>query len=91
MRMVDSHRFAVVPIAGIALTRARLDINAQRNPDAVRQSESSSETFLTLNAGVGLILGDRLSITPRVELPVHSHVATRQVQVMGIVTIGQKR
>src|SRR5262249_52798513 len=74
VRLRDSRKTSVIPIVGLALTRSRLDIEAQRNPNAVRQSESASESFLAIHAGVGVIVSDRLSITPRVDFPVHSQV-----------------
>lgn len=90
MLAIDTPDFKLVPISGITFARARLDIEAERNENAVRQTESSSESHPIVHVGFGVILNDRLSIAPRVLFPIHSQVAHRGAQLQVVYSFGSR-
>jgi hypothetical protein len=87
---IDTPRFKWIPITGLTLSRARLDIDAQRNDNAVRQTESRSESYPIVHVGFGVVLADRLSIAPRVLFPFRSKEAHRGVQLQLIYSFGPR-
>ena len=87
---VDTPAFKWIPITGLTFDRARLDIDAQRNENAVRQTESSSESYVVVHAGFGVVLHDRVSIAPRVMFPIHSQQAHRGFKVQILYSFGPR-
>lgn len=87
---VDARQVKWVPIAGLTFALARLDIEAQRNVNAVRQTESGSEAYPVVHVGIGVILGNRLSIAPRAIFPMRSKVARRGGQLQIVYSFGPR-
>lgn len=60
----QSTAFSLVPTAGLFLTNARTRLNIAGDRTTV------SETFGSLHAGVGVLFGERSSITPMLIIPI---------------------
>ena len=87
---IDRPQFKWIPITGFTFNRARLDIDAQRNANAVRQTESFSESYPVIHVGFGVVLANRLSITPRAIFPFHSIRARRGGQLQVVYSFGPR-
>jgi hypothetical protein len=87
---LDTPRFKWIPITGLTFKRSRLDIEAQRNENAVRQTESFSESYPIVHLGFGVVLGNRVSIVPRVTFPIRSTRARRGGQLQVIYSFGPR-
>ena len=87
---IDTPQFKLIPITGLTFNRARLDIEAQRNENAVRQTESFSESYPVVHVGFGVVLSDRISIAPRVLFPIHSQRARRGGQLQVVYSFGPR-
>jgi hypothetical protein len=87
---IDRPQFKWIPITGLTFSRARLDIDAQRNENAVRQTESRSESYPIVHVGFGVVLSNRVSIVPRALFPIHSDTAHRGGQIVVVYSFGPR-